>query len=152
MWKVIIGVTQKCQSVVLAACCVMKSRDTTHSVRMRSARFEAVCKLQEAFPGLGKEGSRKGGPEETFALVCPYDGIGGARVACELLGIVPALYLSIEDDEDCVAVVKRAWPEAVLIEKVEQVTENDLRSIFRMYPKITTALILGVPPSQPFSG
>ena len=91
-------------------------------------------------------------PDETLALICPYDGIGGARVAFELLKVKPALYITIENDIDCVAVVERTWPEAAHFEKVEQVTENQLRSLFAKYPKLTRVLLMGGPPCQPFSG
>ena len=53
-----------------------------------------------------------------LVLIAPFDGIGGARRSFELLGIIPALYISIENDANCATVVKRAWREAVILEDV----------------------------------
>eukprot|EP00973_Karenia_brevis_P023841 3287300-Karenia_brevis.AAC.1 len=48
-------------------------------------------------------------PEETLVLVSPFDGIGGARRALEILGLKPALHLSFETDLECVEIVEREW-------------------------------------------
>eukprot|EP00973_Karenia_brevis_P000974 134599-Karenia_brevis.AAC.1 len=48
-------------------------------------------------------------PEETLDLVSPFDGIGGARRALEILGLKPALHPSFETDPECVEVVEREW-------------------------------------------
>ena len=85
-------------------------------------------------------------------LIYPYDGIGGGRVSFELLKVKPALYITIENDKDCVTVVERTWPEAVHFEKVERLSKIELRALFQKYPKRTRALIMGGPPCQPFSG
>ena len=46
-------------------------------------------------------------------LVCPFDGIGGARRALEILGIKPAVYVAIEKDYMCARVVLMRWPETI---------------------------------------
>ena len=88
-------------------------------------------------------------PEETLALVCPYDGAAGASVALDLLGITPALFVSLEDDLDCVEVVERAWPDAVHITRVERADTLALRKLFRQHPKLERILVIGGPPCPP---
>eukprot|EP00973_Karenia_brevis_P088292 12242736-Karenia_brevis.AAC.1 len=61
----------------------------------------------EAEQGDGVERPRNS--EETLVLVSPFDGIGGARRALEILGLKPALHLSFETDPDCVEIVEREW-------------------------------------------
>ena len=71
-----------------------------------------------------------------MTLICPYDGIGGGRVAFGFLKVKPALYITIENDDDCVAVVERTLPEAVHFEKVEQVTKINFAHFFRSTPSL----------------
>ena len=72
--------------------------------------FEYVARLRE---NPSADIRLEASPHEGLVLVAPFDGIGGARSALELLGIKPAMYISIETDTACNVVVKNAWPEAV---------------------------------------
>ena len=70
-----------------------------------SQTFEEIAKLVEKPVPVKK----KRPATEGLVLVSPFDGIGGARRALEILGITPALVIAIEMDIGCVKVVKRAW-------------------------------------------
>ena len=73
-------------------------------------------------------------------------------MALDLLGIKPAVFVSIENDRDCAAVVRRAWPEVIHFHEVERVNKLELRKVFRKHPELKRVLIVGGPPCQPFSG
>ena len=59
-------------------------------------------------------------------LVESCAGIGSGRRGLELLGIVPALYLVSEIDDAAVRVLKRQWPDAVLLGAMEDVTAESV--------------------------
>ena len=79
-----------------------------------SEPFEEVLRLKEpksrTLPGApeAREGNHASSqdygsgkrPSEGLVLVAPFDGIGGARRALEVLGIEPALYLSMDTDSE----------------------------------------------------
>ena len=75
---------------------------------------------------LTEEETEQVPPEEGPVLIAAFDGIGGARRALELLDITPAIYVSIERDEDCQKVVEDAWPEVVSIEDAGS-TSNQIK-------------------------
>ena len=58
----------------------------------------------------------------------------------EILGIRPAVYISIETDKNCAAVVARSWPEVKAFSKeVAEVTEEEIST---MASYCTTSAIL----------
>ena len=100
-------------------------------------------------------------PEENLVLVCPYDGIGGARRALEILGITPAVYISIDWDAESCKVIRAVEERRVsvgrapqLVEvfeaKVSAVTSKHLAPLLRR-PGLNTGLVVGGPPCQGFS-
>ena len=94
--------------------------------------------------------------DESLVLICPFDGIGGARRALELLNITPALYVSIEPDPECRKVVKNAWPDVIQYSTIEEFLEVVKSGEFgRMVrdrcPKAAKGLVPGGPPCQPFA-
>ena len=65
--------------------------------------------------------------------------------------MVPALYIGIENDESCTLVVKGAWPEAVTLQNVNEVTEEVLSALLMKVADLDTGLLVAGPPCQPFS-
>ena len=104
-----------------------------------SSQFERVATV------FGKA-MADGPPEETLMVVAPFDGIGGLRRALELLRLKPAVYLSIEMDEECQQVVRTHWPEAVEMDRVEKVSHELVKKIIDNHPKLKVGLIGGGPP------
>ncbi len=90
---------------------------------------------------------------DDFVLVAPFDGIGGARVALEHLGIEPALYISIECDAHCAEVVRKHWPEALAVDTLENATPRVLQALLERAPRgiLKRGLMVGGPPCQPFT-
>ena len=84
-------------------------------------------KTFEHFMTLGEEPElREVSPENGLVLIAAFDGIGGARRALELLNLKPAVYISIEKDDDCVRLVKGRWPEVVSFSDAETITVQEL--------------------------
>ena len=123
-----------------------------------SAEYERVCAYGEKQAarkerdGVNRVGESKmpGRPEETLVVVAPYDGIGGARRALEILGIKPSIYVAIEDDPDCAAVVRDQWPDTIRFGKIENVTDSDLKKAIPA-ERMTEGIVVAGPPCQPFS-
>eukprot|EP00973_Karenia_brevis_P019716 2703429-Karenia_brevis.AAC.1 len=68
---------------------------------------------------------RQRNPEETLVLVSPFDGIGGARRALEILGLKPALHLSFETDPEYVEIVEREWRDVHTLGDVADFDERE---------------------------
>lgn len=119
----------------------------------KSEMYEKVCALEDEESYSARKAMRKKeaatlNASEDLVLVAPYDGIGGARRSLELLGLKPALYISLENDADCSEVVKREWPEVEAFERVEEASETELRQCFDQFPKgqLKKGLVIGGPP------
>ena len=90
------------------ACCLLRHAEGRYEVQKPnedSERFEYVCRLKEpdvtessTDEYVAPESLPLGQPDATLAFIGVFDGIGSARRALDLLGIKPALYLSIEID------------------------------------------------------
>ena len=93
-------------------------------------------------------------PASGLVLVAPFDGIGGARRALEILKIPVALYISIDSDQDCAEVVKNQWPDVEigdpgeLDEEVMHTTVGALEDLLKQFPGLDTGLVIGGPPCQ----
>ena len=85
-------------------------------------------------------------------LIAPYDGSGGARRALELLGLRPALVISIERDKECKQVIDIKWPGCVHFPEVHTVSQDQWKQALEKYPDLTHGIIVGGPPCQGFSG
>ena len=59
--------------------------------------------------------------------------------------------MSIECDLKCQEVVRKAWPDVVAFGLVEEVQEQELRSVLERAPKARKGLIVGGPPCQGFT-
>ena len=135
--------------VTCGACCLLRhsaGRYQKHKPNERTAIYERVAKL---------DGVKRTQPSEELkdglVLIAPFDGIGGARRALDLLKIEPALYLSVDTDQDCHMVVRRAWPDAVLLGAANDLNEELLRGHLDSVPRLGRGLVIGGPPCQGFS-
>ena len=132
----------------LSACCLLRQAEGRYELprpNEESETFEKVCALRDEVPELDD-------PKETLILVGACDGIGGARRGMELLGLHPAVYLSLEIDPDCVDVVQRGWPDALAFGDVNEFTDEEIQEVFKSHPKLRKGLIVGdliVTPSRP---
>ncbi len=143
------------------ACCLLRHAEGRYEVQKPnedSERFEYVCQLKEPLVSesstdeyVAPESLPLGQPDATLAFVGVFDGIGSARRALDLLGITPALYLSIEIDAECVHIVRRTWPDVVSRTDLTDIREHDLGELLQEYPALTHGLIVGGLPCQPFS-
>ena len=95
---------------------------------------------------------RKVPPAQGLVLVGAFDGIGGARRALEIVGIEPALYISIESDGECAQVVWKTWQNRMSFELVEGVSVEELQTVLATIPKLELGLVVAGPPCQGFSG
>ena len=138
------------------ACCLLRhteGRYEPHRPDEASATFEYVATLCDSLAPVVS--SPQGTPVVAcsgLVLVAPFDGIGGARRSLELLGIRPAMYISIEIDQGCHRVVKAAWPEVIAYNQM--VGDVDLLSLAKVIgtmPSLVQGLIVGGPPCQGLS-
>jgi hypothetical protein len=102
-----------------------------------SKRFEQVCSFKEEVKEVKTGAEAKSVENGTLnpgaidlVLVGVFDGVGGAKRALELLGIATALYISIENDRDCIGVVSRAWPEVRHLGDLDKVRDQELGICF----------------------
>jgi len=114
------------------ACCLLRhteGRYQVHKPDETSTTFEQIAALVDSSPTPVRLH-----PSQGLVLVAPFDGIGGARRAIEILGLIPALYIGIDHDEACHVVIEGAWPEAVLLKNVNDITEAVLADLLRDVP------------------
>ena len=83
-------------------------------------------------------------------LVAPYDGIGGARRALEILGIRPALYVSFEKDPEACEVRERNYPDVVNFGDMNSYDSDALNQLVAD-SGVKFGLVVGGPPCQGFS-
>ncbi len=69
-----------------------------------------------------------------------FAGIGGARRACELLGVHPAFYVAVEQNQAACRVLAAQWPDVVIMPDVTGVTQRDADRVASGAP--TVALVL----------
>ena len=83
---------------------------------------------------------------ETFGLVESCAGIGGARQACDLLGVMPCFYVVNEVLEEAINTLKHAWPSVHVCGGIEECTEETLRPIASGAPNVELVLHFGGTP------
>jgi hypothetical protein len=89
---------------------------------------------------------------EVVCLVETFGGIGGARRACELLGVPVAAHFHIDNDEHATRVTKQAWPQALHIGDVKDAGPERFREMARHCARITTVVNVAGAPCQDVSG
>ena len=78
---------------VCGSCCLIRhteGRYQKHEPDEESERFDQIAKLEDPPKIRCKE------PSKGLVLISPFDGIGGAMRALELLKVKPALYISLD--------------------------------------------------------
>ena len=111
--------------------------------------LEKIAAVQSKSETVGRVAQE---PKKGLVLVSPFDGIGGARRALEILEIEPALYISMESDMTCNLIVKNRWPGVRMFERVEDVSDEELRDMLATVPSLDTGIVIGGPPCQGFTG
>eukprot|EP00438_Fugacium_kawagutii_P009647 Skav214996 [mRNA] locus=scaffold508:815286:819802:- [translate_table: standard] len=81
-----------------------------------------------------------------------FDGIGGVRVAIDLLGAESIGHISIERSASARRVVESHFPEVEHVETVEQVDSTMMQAWSLKYSQAAVVLVAGGPPCQGVSG
>ena len=79
--------------------------------QLRRSGEEALRSRLAALPNLF---------HQNFVLMESCAGIGGARRACDLLGVRPALYMVNEVCPSAIAVLRHAWPAVEVLGTIEE--------------------------------
>ena len=79
-----------------------------------------------------------------FGIISLFDGVGGARRACELLDTPVGMFVSVELEPRRRRVVKAHWPHAVHFEDVTKIGLEEIRVLRRQFPRIKAILAGGV--------
>ena len=87
-----------------------------------------------------------------LVLIESFGGISGARRALELLGVTPALHLHMETAEPACRVVRAAYPDAVALGDIREVTRESLERLRYKAPGVKFVLHVSGPPCQNVSG
>ena len=104
---------------------------------------------------------------EGLVLILLFGGIGGARQALDILKVKPALFILVEEDPAAISVVRKAWPEVIVLDKFDLKLTSPREVAFpvamqafkaiqayhrdRPGSALEQGLIVGGPPCQPFS-
>ena len=108
---------------------------------LSSTGSEALLRRLAALPNLF---------QERFVLVESCAGLGGARQACALLGVTPALYIVNEVDPDATAVLRHHWPDAKHLGPIEACTVSSMRAVASSAHSVEIVLHIGGTPCPGF--
>eukprot|EP00973_Karenia_brevis_P061898 8610003-Karenia_brevis.AAC.1 len=126
---------------------------TSRRKRLNSSILSKTIHLR--MPLKQKEKMERNGPgtqKTLWSWFHPFDGIGGARRALEILELKPALHLSFETDPSCIEVVEREWKDVHTLGDVSDFDEMEVKALLAFKPGLKHGLIIGGAPCQPFSG
>ena len=114
-----------------------------------------VCRSMSLAPsGLAEESVRSSltmGKCDRMGLIEVFAGIGGFARALEHLGVMPSVHAAIELDASCRGLLKTAWPDVMLYVDVEQVYEDQIRTVVHSGGHVDTWVIAGGFPCQQHS-
>ena len=96
---------------------------------------------------LGRLSSNLAEPEEASLLVISiFNGIGGGFRGYDLAGVLPHALISIEIDKAAQRVCRKAWPRAIEIKDVKEVTKAMIKQWANLFPRVTHVhLLAGFP-------
>ena len=86
-----------------------------------------------------------------FILIESFAGLGGARLACDLLGVTVLLHIAIENDRDVLKLVVQAHPGVVVKYDIAEVNYEMLCSFRKMAPGACAVINVGGSPCQDLS-
>jgi len=89
---------------------------------------------------------------DRVALIESFGGIGGGRHAFELLDVEVACHIHVELSESARRVSEHAWPGAIVIPYIKELTFERLREVLQDYPRVDSVIQIGGPPCQEVSG
>ena len=78
---------------------------------------------------------------EEFVLVGLFDGIGGARRACELAKLPVATYWSSEISVEAKRVTRLVWPDVIELGAVQEVSDDKLRELALQFPRLKKGVV-----------
>eukprot|EP00438_Fugacium_kawagutii_P012022 Skav218164 [mRNA] locus=scaffold5213:63405:66158:- [translate_table: standard] len=81
-----------------------------------------------------------------------FDGISAIRVAMEVLGLAIAGHVSVEKNEAARRVTEAAFPESIIVESVEEVSDEMVLSWSLRFGNVGLVILGGGPPCQGVSG
>eukprot|EP00435_Cladocopium_sp_Y103_P022238 s2269_g5.t1 len=81
-----------------------------------------------------------------------FDGIGALRVALDLLGLQVVGHVSVEVDGHAARVVESHFPEVRHLQRVQDVSDEQVREWARDYSQASVVVVGGGPPCQGVSG
>ena len=90
--------------------------------------------------------------EHAIVSIGLFDGIGGLRVCLDLLGVRVLGHVSVEKDGAVKRVVESHFPHAVMVDSVEEITEELVRLWATKFSQCSLVLIGAGPPCQGVSG
>lgn len=139
-----------CGSWVGDSRCLLRHTEGRYQVHRPdegSKTFERMAAMTEP-----EERQELRDPATSLVLISPFDGIGGARRALELLGIRPALHISFEIDQECQQVVKACWGSEPIEFGDLGVTLDSPDKMIQCIQdsNVDTRLVVGGPPCQGF--
>ena len=158
------------QAICGRACLLRHSegRYERHESNEQSETFERVKGLSEKAPDQRKllpparpspEPSPEGNfspplcPNEELLLICPWDSLGAARRALELLDITPAAYISIVEDAERARVIERNWPDVTCYKDIglfdPPAVKELMKDFKKKHPRLRAGLIVGGPDRHP---
>ena len=96
---------------------------------------------------LGRLSSTLAEPQEAMLLVISvFNGIGGGFRGYDLSGVQPHALISIEIDKAARRVCRKAWPRAIEIADVREITRETVKQWANMFPRVThVQLLAGFP-------
>ena len=90
--------------------------------------------------------------EGGLLVVSVFDGIGSLRIALDAIGVEVAGYVSVESCPAARRVVESAFPMAISLADIREVSQEVVKQWAAAFPKVRGVLLGGGPPCQGVSG
>ena len=82
-----------------------------------------------------------GHSSDQIGLIELFGGIGGARLALELLRIEPGIHVYVEPSEEAALVSMGEWPEAIRHSVIEDLEEGDVQQWVKAGPHVAVWIV-----------
>ena len=147
----------------MGVCCILPLL----AFDLRAAVSDVITCSDASLEGAGVCVARclsSGGVEACLRLLAPvanlfrgsvglwesFAGLGGARCALALLGIVPAFYVAVEQSPAATEVLRRHWPGAVIHNEIRRLTQRDADKVAAANPAVTLVIHVAGSPCPGF--